>query len=252
VATDGHQWFVGSNCRFGVPPLRAGAVGVYGLDGSRVQMITPSDETIRAISAFVEDYPGDVHFGPPCWVDGTLLVPVQRPDGVWVLSNGLSKQEWWPAPMSEGLYSWLAVEPGSGRLYTSMFDKPTSVVALAWQTLEHVDTDIARGASQIAIDHVQGGAFTPNGRLLLSCNDPPLLVCVSALNGHVFGALHLSDVEGEVEGLTIFTLTVPNSHGHRGNCQVHVVDGVTNNIPIVDDTDEFYIRSYAVTAPAAL
>jgi hypothetical protein len=252
VATDGERWFVGTNRNRIYPTFSPGAIGVYAFDGRKLAEVEPSSAVLTEISRLAEDWPGeaDLHFGPPFWTNGTLLVPVQRPDGVWVLTDSLSQQEWWPDPAPENLYSWLALEPGSGPLYSSVFDRPHKLAALRWRTLERVpEADIPLDRWEPFIDHVQGGVFTPSGRVLLACNDPPLLICVSALTGHRFGSLQLRSIAEEVEGLTIVAVPVHDVRGHRRIADVHILDAVTNNVPILDDDDDFYVRGYAATRP---
>lgn len=252
VATDGERWFVGTNRNRIYPTFSPGAIGVYAFDGRKLAEVEPSSAVLTEISRLAEDWPGeaDLHFGPPFWTNGTLLVPVQRPDGVWVLTDSLSQQEWWPDPAPENLYSWLALEPGSGLLYSSVFDRPHKLAALRWRTLERVpEADIPLDRWEPFIDHVQGGVFTPSGRVLLACNDPPLLICVSALTGHRFGSLQLRSIAEEVEGLTIVAVPVHDGRGHRRIADVHILDAVTNNVPILDDDDDFYVRGYAATRP---
>jgi hypothetical protein len=76
-----------------------------------------------------------------------------------------------------------------------------------------------------------------------------LLICVSALTGHRFGSLQLRSIAEEVEGLTIVAVPVHDGRGHRRIADVHILDAVTNNVPILDDDDDFYVRGYAATRP---
>lgn len=252
VATDGERWFVGSNRNRIFPTFSPGAIGVYAFDGRKLAEVEPSSAVLTEIGRLAKDWPSDadLHFGPPFWTNGTLLVPVQRPDGVWVLTDSLSRQDWWPDPAPESLYSWIALEPGSGLLYSSVFERPEKLAALRWRTLERVpEADIRLDTGEPFIDHVQGGVFTHSGRVLLACNDPPLLVCVSALTGHRFGSLQLRSIVDEVEGLTIAAVPVQDRSGHRRIAHIHILDAVTNNVPILDDDDDFYVRSYAAIRP---
>ncbi len=138
VATDGRRWFVVSN-RQDHPQVH-----VYALGGELQDELRPAS----ALLAMLHDRHDqlhtdeDLHFGAPTWARETLLVPTQRPDGIWVISNDLRDQDWWADPSPAARFSWVALEPGSGLLYTSRFDTPSDIEAVEWETLRRRPADI--------------------------------------------------------------------------------------------------------------
>jgi hypothetical protein len=232
VATDGLRWFVGSNS--------SKTVGIYGFDGNRRGEIKPSTDVWAATGS-------NAHFGPPSWTGTELLVPVQQPDGVWMVAADLATQEWWPDPTPAGLFSWIAREPGTGLLFTSIFDTPPRLEALAARTLERTEAYIEVPVTDPPLDKVQGGAFTRCGRLLLACNDEGRdLFCYSALNGHAFGAAGLGSYD-EVEGLDLLDIELDGTR-----VEVHVLDTDDKWHHFLTGDGSFWVHSYSVPDPMRL
>jgi hypothetical protein len=257
VATDGRQWFVVSNraivglMRKITDPLslldpyrNTRRVGVYDLDGTKRSEVAPTEEVWAELVRLNRTWPGKqaVHLGAPTWTEGTLLVPTQRPSGVWVLSQGLSQQDWWPdpSPVRPERWSWVARDPGSGLLYTSRHWSPHALEALEWQTLSRVPrADIALGAAVPKLDRVQGGAFTDDGRVVLaSSHGGGQVFCYSMPDGAL-----LDVVDGlglhELEGVAIQPAQVAGQEA-----DLHLVDAGTDYWPFVRWGDFFTVRSY--------
>jgi hypothetical protein len=257
VATDGRRWFVVSN-RAVVGPMRkvtdplavlqpyrnCRRVGVYDAAGRKLSEIAPSEQVWAELVRRNRAWPGtqDVHLGAPDWSDGSLLVPTQRPSGVWVVSDGLSRQEWWPdpEPVHPERFSWIARHPGNGLLYTSGHWHPRELQALEDRTLRRVPgADIRLAATIPTPDRVQGGAFTADGRVLLSS---------SVGRGQVFGyavadgsALQVVTGLGfhEMEGLAVHPMTVAGQPA-----DVHILDATTQYWPFLRWGDSFAVRSF--------
>jgi hypothetical protein len=272
VATDGRRWFVVSNrsvsglMRQITNPIHAldryrntRRVGVYRLDGGKVTEIAPTQaiwaELVRRNRASGRTQ--EVHLGAPSWVDGTLLVPTQRPSGIWVLSDDLGTQNWWPdpEPVRPERFSWIDRSPANGLLYTSLHWHPSQLQALEWETLRRVPTaDIALGEAQLPLDRVQGGAFTANGRVLLtsSCAGGQLFG-YDATTGACEGVLEIG-VHHELEGIAVrpvrVGLVVDGQEAEEA--QVHVLSARTDYWPFVRWGDSFSIHSYAVPQPDSL
>jgi hypothetical protein len=269
VATDGHRWFVVSNREIAglmrqvtdplslLDPYRnCRRVGVYAPDGTKEREVGPDpdiwSELVRRNreAARKAGKKQAIHLGAPGWARDALLVPTQRPSGVWVLYDDLSRQEWWPdpAPVRPERFSWIALGPDSGLLYTSLHWAPRELQALEWQTLRRVpDRDITLGAATPKLDRVQGGAFTPAGRVLLtSSNAGGQVFCYSASDGRSQGVLELGRFH-EMEGIAVHALEVA---GQRA--EVHILDAGTDYWPFVRWGDSFAVRSYAVERPEDL
>ncbi len=258
VATDGRRWFVVSN-RAVVGPMRkitdpravlqphrnCRRVGVYDAGGTKLGEIAPTEPVWAELLRRNRGWPGkqDVHLGAPDWSDGSLLVPTQRPSGVWVISDGLTRQEWWPdpEPVHPERFSWIARHPRNGLLYTSIHWHPRELQALEDRTLRRVPAaDIHLAPTTPAPDRVQGGAFTGDGRVLLTS---------SAGQGRLFsyavddgGVLDVLSGLGfhEMEGLAVHPMTVA---GERAD--VHILDATTQYWPFLRWGDSFAVRSFA-------
>jgi hypothetical protein len=257
VATDGHQWFVVSNraivglMRKITDPLsvldpyrNTRRVGVYDLDGSKRLEVAPAADVWAELVRRNRSWPGKqaVHLGDPTWTDDSLLVPTQRPSGVWVLSHGLSRQDWWPdpSPVRPERWSWVAREPESGLLYTSRHWSPRQLEALEWQTLRRVpDADITLAPADPALDRVQGGAFTDDHRVVLtSSNAGGQVFCYSVPDGSL---LDLADGLGfhELEGVAVHPVPVAGQQA-----DLHLLDARTDYWPFLRWGDSFAVRSY--------
>lgn len=258
VATDGRRWFVVSNRavvgimrKISAPTAIFGRnrntrrVGVYDADGTKLQEISPEDaiwaELVRRNRAVVGE--PAVHFGAPAWVRDTLLVPTQRPTGVWVLADNLSRQDWWPDPLPEWpeRYSWIDLQPASGLLFTSLHQHPRQLQALEWGTLRRVAAaDVTLELTEPVLDRVQGGAFAGDRVVLTSSSGRGQAFCYSAIDGRALGVREFSDYV-EMEGIAICTCRVAGE-----DADVHILDAGTHYWPFIRWGDNFTVRSYAV------
>lgn len=265
VATDGEQWYVVSNrsvaglMRKITNPTsvlnryrNTRRVGVYDLRGAKVSEVAPAQEIWAELVARnrASGRKQEIHLGAPCWTDGVLLVPTQRPSGVWLLSDHLRVQDWWPdpAPVRPERFSWVDLRPSNGLLYTTLHWHPGVVEALEWRTLNRVpEADIRLGTAALRLDRVQGGAFTPNERILLSTSQSGGQVfCYSARTGASQGVLHIG-THHELEGIAVRSVEVQGRAA-----QVHLLSAETDYLPFVRWGDSFAIHSYSVPHPAEL
>jgi hypothetical protein len=257
VATDGQRWFVVSNRSHAMlmrkltnPKAIFGyysntrRVGVYALDGAKQREIAP-DPDVWAELVDRNKRQGRkpaIHLGAPCWARGTLLVPTQRPSGVWAISHDLTQQTWWPdpAPTRPERFSWIDHEPGNGLLYTSLHWHPAELQALEWGSLRRVPAaDIVLGEAPVRLDRVQGGAFTEHGRILLSSsNDRGQIFCYARDGGECIEVLDLRDFR-EMEGLAVRRVLVAGEPA-----DVHILDAGTHYWPFAKWGDWFAVRSY--------
>lgn len=267
MATDGERWYVVSN-RAVVGAMRKVTaphtlfgryrnerrIGVYRLDGHKEREVAPAPdiwaELVRRNRPLGRAHA--IHLGDPTWADrsgGCLLVPTQRPSGVWVLSDGLTRQEWWPdpAPQRPELWSWVDRHPENGLLYTSVHWRPDRLVAREWHTLRPVpDADIPLGPGEhsdpaLVLDRVQGGAFTDDGTVLLTSSQAGGQVWAHATSdGSSRGVLELGDFH-ELEGIVVRTCSVAGARA-----DVHLLAADTDYLPFLRWGDSFRVRSYRV------
>jgi hypothetical protein len=257
VATDGHRWFVVSNrAVVGLmrkltdpravfePHRNCRRVGVYDAAGRKLSEIAPSDEVWAELVRRNRSWPGpqDVHLGAPDWSGGALFVPTQRPSGVWVVPDGPTAQEWWPdpEPVHPERFSWIARHPGNGLLYTSVHWHPRELQALEEGTLRRRPAaDIRLGPTTPAPDRVQGGAFSSDGRVLLSSSVGQGQVFVYAVGDG--SALQVLTGFGfrEMEGLAVHPMTVAGQPA-----DVHILDAATQYWPFLRWGDSFAVRSF--------
>lgn len=258
VATDGQRWFVLSNRavvgvmrKISAPSSIFGKnrntrrVGVYDSDGTKLHEIAPEEaiwaELVRRNKAVVGGHA--IHFGAPAWVRDTLLVPTQRPSGVWVLADDLSRQDWWadPLPGWPERYSWIDLDPNSGLLFTSLHWHPRQLQALEWETLHRVSAaDITLELTEPALDRVQGGAFSEDRVVLTSSVGRGRVFCHSVPDGRCLGVREFTDY-AEMEGIAIRTCRVAGQ-----DADVHILDAGTHYWPFIRWGDNFSVRSYAV------
>lgn len=145
------------------------------------------------------------------------------------------------------MFPWCAIHPVTGRLYTSSYDSPSFVRAYERMTLNYLpQDDIPLQKATMLLDCVQGGTFTPRGRIILArCYDNAVF-CYSGLNGHFFGSKELGDFgsfASEVEDVTVRPWQLNNV-----STPVHILE-LDNDI---EDTDDFYLHSYSVPDPNRL
>jgi hypothetical protein len=262
VASDGNRWFVVSNRStaglirkitdprsFVTSARNSRRVGVYRIDGTKTGEVGPEPEIwaelVRRNRLEVHDH--HIHFGAPCWALGSLLVPTQRPAGVWVLSDNLTHQDWWPDPLRDRpeRFSWLAHEPGSGLLFTGLFHRPATLQALEWESLRRVaSADVQLGESSPRPVHVQGGAFLDAGRILLSSSHRGGQVfAYSVPDGRWLDLIELGDYF-EMEGLTVQACQVGGAPA-----DVHILEAATDYWPFIKWGDSFSVRSYRIAPP---
>lgn len=258
VASDGARWLVVSNRSHAMlmrkltnPRAVFGyyrnvrAVGVYALDGTKQREIAPSAEVWAELvdRNKRQGRKQAIHLGAPCWARDALLVPTQRPSGVWVLTDGLTRQEWWPdpTPVRPERWSWVDHEPGSGLLYTSLHWQPRELQATEWGTLRRVpEADLRLGAASAVLDRVQGGAFLPDGEILLSSsNGRGQVFRYPAGGGDCLEVFEPGDFS-EMEGLTVRPLVVQGRPA-----DVHILDAGTHYVPFARWGDWFTVRSYS-------
>jgi hypothetical protein len=259
VATDGQRWFVVSNraqvglmrkitapTAFFDPRRNSRRVGIYRTDGTKTGEVGPDPaiwaELLRRNVGARGGQP--IHFGDPCWARDTLLVPTQRPSGVWLLSDDLTRQDWWadPAPTWPERFSWIAHEPGSDLLYTSLHWHPDVLHALRWETLEHVpEADLHLAPTDPKLDRVQGGAFFDAGHVLLTSSEAGGRVyAFSTSDGSWLGMRQLGGYH-EMEGIAV------HRHDVGGQpADVHILEAATDYWPFVKWGDSFAVRSYRV------
>jgi hypothetical protein len=263
VATDGDRWFVVSNRatvglmrKFTAPSAifdrarNSRRVGVYDLAGAKTSEVAPEEGIWRDLVRLnrAQGHAEAIHFGAPAWVLGSLLVPTQRPAGIWVLSDRLARQDWWPDP-SPGKpehFSWVNLEPSSGLLYTSLHRNPEHLQALEWQSLRRVpQADIPLAASTPTLDRVQGGAFAGGGRVVLtSSNAGGQAFCYSTADGRCLGIRQFGDFH-ELEGLALAPVRVGGELA-----EIHVLDAFTHYVPFVRWGDSFTVRSFGAQQPS--
>jgi hypothetical protein len=257
VATDGTRWFVVSNRavaglmrKITAPASLFGRyrntrrVGVFDSEGRKLREIAPDEvvwtELVRRNRAVAKARP--IHLGAPAWVRDTLLVPTQKPSGVWALSDDLRRQDWWadPAPEWPERYSWIDLRPESGLLYTSLHWRPGRVQALEWGTLARIPAaDIVLRPSDPALDRVQGGAFVDD-RLVLTSSAAGGLAYAYAADGEWLGVRRFGDYV-ELEGITVHARQVAGRPA-----RIHILDAGTHYWPFVKWGDHFTVRSYSV------
>ncbi|MFN2495748.1 MAG: hypothetical protein ABR608_07560 [Pseudonocardiaceae bacterium] len=231
VTTDGGAWYLVSN-------------------GSKVlRKMNDRAGLIREVA--IPQGRAGAHVGAPGYYDGWVYVPVQGPYGVWRATADLSRSEWFPLAVGAlDLFPWCAVNPLNGRLYTSDSNiaKRRTPVLFAYDrnTMERrPEDDIRLTPGPIPLESVQGGHFTPRGRVLLCGSGPNRVHCFSTLTGHCFGSQNLGDFgsfASEMESVTVR----PWQFGDTP-APVHLLE-LDNDWP----TDDCYLHSYWVPQPDLL
>jgi len=229
ITTDNSVWFLASN-------------------GSKTLRKISNDARLIGDVVIPQGAKG-AHVGAPGYFDGWIYVPVQRPYGVWKTTADLSRAEWWPVIVEGDQFPWCAVNPLNGRLYTSLSNATGMPLLFAYDrnTLQRrPEDDIRLQLGPIPLASVQGGHFTPRGRVLLCGSYPNRLFCYSSLTGYCFGAQQLGDygsTGSEVESVTV------RPWEFRGiQAPVHILE-LDNDWPSRDDC---YLHSYSVPEPHRL
>lgn len=150
VATDGTSWYFTSN--------DDGAPGVYHLSS------TMGVVGKRSIPRTVAGHVGDVDY-----FEGRVYVALEHPTQFAVFDRSLGAQGTRAVSTPDGHFSWCAVNPWNGLLYTSAWNGADALYAFDRSTGARRDTeDIALDGS---VNRVQGGTFSPNGRIYLASDD---------------------------------------------------------------------------------
>ena len=175
-------------------------------------------------------------------------MPLQNPHGIWRIRLDGSEQAFRkPSATIDGnMFPWCAIHLVTGRLYTSSYDTPSFLRAYERMTLKYLpEDDIPLQKVSMSLDRVQGGTFSPRGRLILVRSDDNALFCYSGLSGHCFSAKKLGDFDSsssEVEDVVVAPWQINNIP-----TPVHILE-LDNDA----GTDDFYLHSYAVAAPDRL
>jgi hypothetical protein len=183
------------------------------------------------------------HIGAAGYYDGWVYVPVESPFGVWKVKADLTENNFIPGPM--GSFPWAAVNPQNGRMYTCDFGpNPPILTAYDRNTLVRKPEDDI--LLKYPINNVQGGVFTPRGRIILVTSDPNGLFVYSAKTGYCFGAKSLGNygsTGSEVEAVAVRAWNLENTL-----TTVHVLE-LDNDWA---NPDDMYLHSYWIPQPQLL
>jgi len=269
IASDGSRWFVSSNGSKRVTIHRDS-------DGQVVDTIAPTLDIIKLMwtaagspgtgpfNPVLEGFnigPYDAvldvntfgqfnpHFGALCFFDGRLFVPTQWPFGIWRINLQTHAQAWSHVVLPDNennQFPWCAIHPVTGVLYTANYDTPQALRAYDRSNLARRPADDIRlGPAPLPLDHVQGGTFTPRGRVLLVRSDDNAVFCYSSLNGHCFGARTLGDFGSA--GSEVEAVTVRNWQINGVPTPLHIAE-LDNDV----SQDDFYLHSFNVPEPGRL
>lgn len=243
ITSDGAHWYLCSNkCGWGLEPeLRA----IYKFDPSMTLL------AVHPLRSFLESHFGNVqcegvHVGDIDWYQGIIYIPVENPRGlirlsddfVWTSKHDIRGNDGAEPPQG-GSFSWCAVNPLNGWLYSSTFDNVNRVFAYdPARDYRHVSTLWLPEMTH----RVQGGCFSPNGKLFLASDSSNDIRAFSSLTGAYFGRapIQVSGSDEEVEGICYWPM-ITNGHA----TQVHVI--LLDN----DDTsaDDIWLKHYSSPAP---
>lgn len=209
VTTDGSTWLVTSNRD---PPAPHGPLAD----------VTPEVAPTLFPGVFEVDDAGNVlahryihrsmagHVGDLDLHAGLVYVALEKPNQLWVLDRHLAPvQQRRPIETPDGHFAWCAIHPWNGLLYTSAWEGADTLYAYNASTVERVqgaDISLDRVANR-----VQGGAFSPDGRVYLACDEKggrakPGVHAYSAATGSYLGHLPVEVHHGvpkfeEIEGI---------------------------------------------------
>jgi hypothetical protein len=218
-----------------------------------------------------------VHMGDCDAYNGKLYIPVES-DGkkrpalyVEVNASDLSLSSSGTNPDSTVVDApWVAINPKNGFLYTSDFNTNfIRVYSISHQGQQLVLTEqshvnlLDQQGKPLTVYRIQGGAFSPSGKLYLSSDDAPdfgkpaidhgiygfqIGPNTARLQVHKVTPVNYADVVGansgdEIQGITIWDMTWPS--GNRN--QIH-------HVTLDKDlgTDEITFRHYALSDPSKL
>ncbi len=258
LTTDGKSWFVVSNNH----DLRA--IYKFGLNFELI--------SLKEFPEHSEDYedPNDLHIGTPAYHEGKIFVPVEAAGHlprVWVLDTNLTalplRNLGNDKPPKQGSFSWCAINPWNGLLYSSNFGNRPHLD----ESLELVDDDpvneiycydpinfAAKENLTLTLDgslhEIQGGVFSRNGHLYLTSNFTEDIRVYSAFNGVFLGSrnvpYHSSLLGGaeEMEGIALININ------HLDGTSTHVHVMILDNDLI--NRDDVLLKNYAVPDPTVL
>lgn len=226
VATDRTGWYFTSN--------DDGFPGVYRLSN------TMSVLDKRSIPRSTAGHVGDVDY-----YGGRVYVALENPTKIAVFDRVLNPQSTHAVSTPDGHFSWCAVNPWNGVLYTSAWNNATALYAFDRNTgARRTQDDIALNG---VVDRVQGGAFSPNGRIYLASDDKSGKAGIHAFGlpmGRWLGFVAIEIHQGfpkyeETEGIGFGLM---HTLGHP--TVVHLV--------LLDQdalSDDIYFKSYEVPDP---
>ena len=238
VAHDDGNWFFTSAHR---------STAINSTQLSRIAKIPVSRSLNEDISFWGNPYkPGFRHFGDLDQYDGVLYVPLEPGDGTEIYNAvgffSTTDLSYWPAqPMPvnspqrlPGKFPWIARNPKDGYFYSS-YDNASEIFVYA-VSLSGI-TYIKRMPLSKPLQAVQGGEFSSNGRLYITCDSAasgPVNIVDFSEPGRatVLGVanLHMAGDE-ELEGITLWDLDDGRAPGISG--QIHVVllepNGISND-----------------------
>lgn len=242
VTSDGTHWYLSSNkCGWVFEPERR---AIYKFD-SRMNLIAD-----HKLGRFLESKFGNlkcegVHIGDIDWWAGRIYIPVENPMGLIRLTDdfartskhGLVGHNGGRPPQSH--FPWCAVNPLNGLLYSSDFDNVDQVFAYApGRDYKHVDTLKLSKTTH----RVQGGCFSPEGKLYLASDSSHDIRGFSSLTGSYLGSasIQVEEKDQEVEGICYWKTTTSNI-----KAQVHVIllDNDTTS------SDDIWLKHYASPVP---
>ncbi len=232
VATDGTFWYTASNME----------------DKQRIYKFTIGMQLVGEVDM---GRFGSAHVSAPCYFDGKLYVPLEGPTQLVVmpvgdLGSGVAYQLQGYSPTAMASFSWCAINPISGELYTSRFTPSYDYVhALPANTVERYrkgegNTYVYAGSVRLAspVTRVQGGAITSGGKLLLVNDAEPFGIHVyNAFTGAYYGAVPYSintaaTVAEESEGMAVSPPRTVAVGGSPANVHLVILD---NDAPDQDD-----------------
>lgn len=245
VTSDGNHWYLCSNkCGWGAEPQRR---AIYKFDASMNLIAT------FELGVFLEAHFGNlacegVHVGDIDWRDGFIHIPVENPQGLIRLADdfsSISKHSIHgaagPSPPQQS-FPWCAINPITNWLYSSEFDGVSKVFAYdPAQAYRHVAT-LELSATT---NGVQGGCFSPNGKLYLSSNASRDIRGFSSLTGAYLGSAGIQVDEGdqEVEGICHWNMKTNGTA-----TQVHVILLDNDNA----NSDDMWLKHYAAPEPGTV
>lgn len=246
LTTDGMFWFVSSN--------NSEKRAVWKFDSN----FLPRGMALLDIAAIVGEFgpsglPG-LHIGDIDFFQGVIYAPIET----YLLVARFSPEPRFidVRPLRHGRklkvkqthMPWCAINPWNGWLYSSDFDSVDRVYAYdPGNDFTLCDVLMLDGPP---VNHVQGGAFSANGRLYLTSDDTGDVRCYSALNGAFLGTRSIpydpSTLEAEeVEGIALAWDGV----------HVHKSQSATVNVIVLDNDvnkDDVFLVRYRVPQAATL